>query len=78
MRPDPVAAWAEHNAALLRRRAMLNERRFRALRFQGPGTDLRVGLADGHAWMGGASPTNGISGNPNIRPRKSSPRPTPR
>lgn len=65
--PDPVAAWADHNAALLRRRAMLNAKRFRALRFQGPGTDLRVGLADGHAWMGGASPAkNGISGNPNI------------
>jgi aminopeptidase len=65
--PDPVAAWAEHNAALLRRRDMLNAKRFRALRFQGPGTDLRVGLADGHAWMGGASPAkNGISGNPNI------------
>lgn len=65
--PDPVAAWADHNAALLRRRDMLNAKRFRALRFQGPGTDLRVGLADGHAWMGGASPAkNGISGNPNI------------
>jgi len=65
--PDPVAAWADHNAALLRRRDMLNAKRFRALRFRGPGTDLRVGLADGHAWMGGASPAkNGISGNPNI------------
>lgn len=65
--PDPVAAWRDHNAALLRRRDMLNAKRFRALRFRGPGTDLRVGLADGHAWMGGASPAkNGISGNPNI------------
>jgi aminopeptidase len=65
--PDPVAAWADHNAALMRRRAMLNGKRFRALQFRGPGTDLRVGLADGHAWMGGASPAkNGISGNPNI------------
>lgn len=65
--PDPVAAWRDHNAALLRRRDMLNARRYRALRFRGPGTDLRVGLADGHAWMGGASPAkNGISGNPNI------------
>ncbi|MBR0649876.1 aminopeptidase [Roseomonas terrae] len=65
--PDPVAAWADHNAALMRRRSMLNDKRFRALQFRGPGTDLRVGLADGHAWMGGASPAkNGISGNPNI------------
>lgn len=65
--PDPVAAWADHNAALRRRRDMLNAKRFRALHFRGPGTDLRVGLADDHAWMGGASPAkNGITGNPNI------------
>lgn len=65
--PDPVAAWAAHNAALATRRRMLNDRRYAALHFRGPGTDLRVGLADGHAWMGGASAArNGISGNPNI------------
>jgi aminopeptidase len=66
-RPDPVAAWASHNAALMARRVMLNERRYAALRFRGPGTDLRVGLAQGHAWMGGLSTAkNGITGNPNI------------
>lgn len=65
--PDPVAAWAEHNAALARRRRMLDDRRYAALHFRGPGTDLRVGLADGHAWMGGASMAkNGVVGNPNI------------
>lgn len=65
--PDPVAAWAEHNAALMTRRRMLTARRYSALRFQGPGTDLLVGLADGHAWMGGTSTAqNGITGNPNI------------
>ncbi|MBR0681315.1 aminopeptidase [Roseomonas eburnea] len=65
--PDPIAAWAGHNAALMTRRKMLNERRYAALRFRGPGTDLLVGLADGHAWMGGASTAkNGITGNPNI------------
>ena len=65
--PDPVAAWAAHNAALMTRRRMLNERRYATLRFRGPGTDLRVGLADGHAWMGGLSTAkNGITGNPNI------------
>jgi aminopeptidase len=66
-RPDPVAAWTTHNAALMARRVMLNERRYAALRFRGPGTDLRVGLATGHAWMGGLSTArNGITGNPNI------------
>ncbi|TDH61031.1 aminopeptidase [Dankookia rubra] len=65
--PDPVGAWAAHNAALMARRVMLNERRYAALRFRGPGTDLKVGLAAGHAWMGGLSTAkNGITGNPNI------------
>lgn len=66
-RPDPVAAWETHNAALMARRVMLNERRYAALNFRGPGTDLMVGLAAGHAWMGGLSTAkNGITGNPNI------------
>ncbi len=65
--PDPVAAWAEHNANLLARRQWLNGQRFAALHFTGPGTDLTVGLADGHEWMGGASPAkNGVVCNPNI------------
>ncbi len=64
---DPVAAWAAHNRGLMTRRNMLNERRYAALHFRGPGTDLRVGLADGHAWMGGLTTAkNGLTGNPNI------------
>lgn len=64
---DPVAEWQAHNAKLMARRAMLNERNFAALRFRGPGTDLVVGLADQHAWMGGQSKAlNGVVGNPNI------------
>ena len=51
----------------MQKRRMLNERRYAALRFRGPGTNLKVGLADGHAWMGGLSTAkNGITGNPNI------------
>ena len=66
-RPDPVAAWAEHNAELRRRTETLNGRRYAALRFQGPGTDLTVGLADGHEWHGGATTAkNGILCNANI------------
>lgn len=52
---DPVAAWREHVSSLRRRSTHLNERRYRALHFRGPGTDLTVGLADGHRWMGGAT-----------------------
>ncbi|MDT7952346.1 MAG: aminopeptidase [Acetobacteraceae bacterium] len=64
---DPVAAWAAHNAALHARTAALNEKRFASLHFSGPGTDLTVGLAEGHLWLGGSEPSkNGIVCNPNI------------
>ncbi len=64
---DPVAAWNAHNADLRRRTEWMNARRFSALHFTGPGTDLTVGLADEHEWQGGASTAkNGITCNPNI------------
>ena len=64
---DPVAAWAAHNGELRKRSSWLNGERFSALHFTGPGTDLTVGLADGHEWHGGASMAkNGITCNPNI------------
>ncbi|NTF79701.1 aminopeptidase [Agrobacterium rhizogenes] len=64
---DPVAAWAEHNANLRKRSEWMNGQRFATLHFQGPGTNLKVGLADGHEWHGGASTAkNGITCNPNI------------
>ena len=45
MLPDPVAAWREHDANLKARSAQLNERRFDAIRFRGPGTEL-IGRPD--------------------------------
>jgi aminopeptidase len=64
---DPIAAWTAHNAALRNRREWLNGQRFQALRFRGPGTDLTVGLADGHEWQGGSSTAkNGVTCNANI------------
>ena len=64
---DPVQAWATHNAALSRRTEWLNARKFHALHYSGPGTDLTIGLADGHDWQGGAATAkNGITCNPNI------------
>ena len=65
--PDPVAAWAAHTKALHARTAMLNAKRYSALKYRGPGTDLGIGLVDGHVWCGGASQArNGILCNPNI------------
>jgi aminopeptidase len=64
---DPVGAWRAHNAALRARSDWMNGHAFHSLHFRGPGTDLTVGLADGHEWMGGASVArNGITCNPNI------------
>jgi aminopeptidase len=62
-----VAAWDKHNAVLRERTEWLNGQRFKALHYSGPGTDLTIGLADGHEWVGGASVAkNGITCNPNI------------
>jgi aminopeptidase len=54
-RPDAVDAWKAHDAILHARAARLNEKRYAALHFRGPGTDLRVGLADNHLWLGGGT-----------------------
>jgi aminopeptidase len=54
-RPDAVDAWKAHDAILHARAARLNEKRYAALHFRGPGTDLRVGLADDHLWLGGGT-----------------------
>ncbi|MGF7160920.1 aminopeptidase [Rhodoligotrophos appendicifer] len=64
---DPVAAWKTHNAELRTRTEWLNGQNFHALHYTGPGTDLTIGLADGHEWQGGASTAkNGVTCNPNI------------
>jgi aminopeptidase len=52
---DPVAAWKKHDADLHARAERLNEKRYSALHFRGPATDLRVGLADDHLWLGGGT-----------------------
>jgi aminopeptidase len=64
---DPVAAWRDHAAELKARAAALNERRFDAIRFRGPGTDLVVGLLDASRWLCATFETNtGVEHLPNI------------
>jgi aminopeptidase len=48
---DPVQAWRDHTTRLEERAAQMNERRFDALRYRGPGTDLTVGLLAEARWM---------------------------
>jgi aminopeptidase len=54
---DPVEAWRGHVDRLLARAALLNERRFDAVRFRGPGTDLTVGLFQVSRWIAGPDET---------------------
>jgi aminopeptidase len=49
--PDPVAAWREHMQRLEARSAQMNERKFDALRYRGPGTDFTIGLLPNARWM---------------------------
>jgi aminopeptidase len=64
---DPVAAWKAHDAGLHRRAAVMNEKRYAALHYRGPGTDFKLGLADDHLWMGGGTTAgNGLYCIPNM------------
>ena len=64
---DPIAAWKSHQETLTKRQEWLNEQDFHSLHYKAPGTDLTIGLAEGHAWKGGASTAkNGIECTPNI------------
>ena len=66
-RPDPVAAWEAHLKALALRRDYLNAKRYSALKYAGPGTDLTIGLPDGHLWVSGRSESrSGIAFAPNL------------
>jgi aminopeptidase len=65
--PDPVQAWKEHDALLQKRAAMMNEKRYAALKYRGPGTDFELGLADDHQWLGGGTTAgNGLYCIPNM------------
>jgi aminopeptidase len=65
--PDPVAAWKAHVAGLQSRARSLNQRRYQALKYTGPGTHLVVGLPEGHLWASAEETAgNGITFLPNI------------
>jgi aminopeptidase len=58
--PDPVVSWHEHIERLAHRAAALNERRFDALRYRGPGTDLTIGLHPDSSWQSALDESIGI------------------
>jgi aminopeptidase len=64
---DPVADWKAHDATLQSRATRMNEKRYAALQYRGPGTDFRLGLADDHLWLGGGTTAgNGLYCIPNM------------
>jgi aminopeptidase len=57
--PDPLAAWEAHLGNLAARAEYLNNKRYSALKYTGPGTDLTLGLPEGHVWVSGRSVSRG-------------------
>lgn len=55
--PDPVALWQRQVTILGKRKGYLTAKQYTGLHFTGPGTDLTVGLPEGHIWVGGATHT---------------------
>lgn len=52
---NPEAAWTQHNVNLHRKADYLNNKKYVALRYKAPGTDLEIGLPEGHIWCGASS-----------------------
>jgi len=64
---DPVAAWQQQIAKLHRRAQILNGHSFDRIRYQGPGTDITLGLAPESLWVGGSLETDdGVEFVPNM------------
>lgn len=65
--PDPVQSWRDHLATLGRRSAAVQALQLDELHYEGPGTDLRIGLLPGGRWVGGAIQTDvGVEFAPNL------------
>ena len=65
---DPIAAWKQRMDTLTAVREKLTARRFDAVRFRGPGTDLTVGLLPSSIWLsaGDFTTVDGIVHMPNL------------
>ncbi|QOR36266.1 aminopeptidase [Clostridium sp. 'deep sea'] len=65
---NPVAAWQEHKENIDKRKEFLNEKKFIEFKYTNSlGTDLTVGMPEGHIWEGVTSKTPaGLEYLPNI------------
>jgi len=64
---DPVSAWNDHIDQLNARKNYLNHKKYNFLKLKAPGTDLAIGLPEGHTWQGGClKDPHGIPFVPNL------------
>ncbi|WP_172193751.1 aminopeptidase [Saccharibacillus qingshengii] len=49
--PDPVAAWQQHIETLTAKATYLNDKKYKALHYTAPGTDLTIELPSTHLWV---------------------------
>jgi aminopeptidase len=64
---DPIAAWQARADTLVGTAERLTERRFDALHYEGPGTDLEIGLLSSSGWRAARFETvDGIEHMPNL------------
>ncbi len=47
---DPISAWNDHIKQLTAKINYLNEKQYKTLKLKAPGTDLKIGLPEGHIW----------------------------
>jgi aminopeptidase len=65
--PDPAAAWKQRSAELYAVGERLSAMDLDAVHFEGPGTDLTVGLLPSSTWIGGIATTiDGVEHLPNV------------
>jgi aminopeptidase len=48
---NPVQKWKDHISKLNEKHTYLNEKRYKTLHYQGPGTDLTIELPEDHEWI---------------------------
>jgi aminopeptidase len=65
--PDPVAAWMEHIQNMTKRGKYMQAKKYSALHYNAPGTDLTLGLPPGHRWISARMPAeNGVDFTANM------------
>ena len=65
--PDPVAAWMQHIEGMTKRAKYLQAKKYSALHYKAPRTDLTLGLPKGHRWISARMPAeNGVEFTANM------------